>query len=71
MGGYGMTPNVISQISSEVVMTSRFLGLVGFLSPSEQSLWFPNQLVQDPDTWTLPHLFQLKQEYKKLGSMFP
>ena len=62
MGGYGMTPNVIAQIS----MSSRFLGLVGSLTPSEQIQWFPNQSVQDPDTWTLPHLIQLKEEYKKL-----
>jgi hypothetical protein len=32
----------------------------------EQPLWFPNQNVQHPDTWTLSHLIQLKQEYKKL-----
>ena len=26
----------------------------------------PNQNVQDPNTWTLTHLLQLKQEYQKL-----
>ena len=31
-------------------MDSRFLGLVGSLSPSEQSLWFAHQNVQDPNT---------------------
>ena len=30
----------------------------------------PNQNVQDPDTWTLPHVMQLKQEYKKLVENF-
>jgi hypothetical protein len=70
MGGYGMTPNVIAQISAKVAMSSRFLGFVGSLSSAEQKLLFPNQNVQDPDTWTLPHLLQLKQEYKKLVEDF-
>jgi hypothetical protein len=70
MGGYGMTPNVIAQISAKVAMGARFLGFLGSLSSSEQQLWFPNQNVQDPDTWTSPHLIQLKQEYKKLVEDF-
>jgi hypothetical protein len=70
MGGYGMTPNVIAQISSKVDMVSRFLDFVDSLSSSEQQLWFPNQNVQDPDTWTLPHLIQLLHEYKKLVEDF-
>jgi hypothetical protein len=65
MGGYGMTPNVIVQISAKVTMTAHFLGFVGSLSSSEQQLWFPNQNVQDPVTWTLPHLIQLQHEYKR------
>jgi hypothetical protein len=40
MGGFGMTPNVITQISAKVSMTTRFLGFVGSLSSSEQQLWF-------------------------------
>jgi hypothetical protein len=70
MGDYGMTPNVIAQISAKVAMSSRVIGFVGSLSSSEQQLWFPNQNVQDPDTWTLPHVLQLKQEYKKLVENF-
>jgi hypothetical protein len=66
MGDFGMTPNVIAQISAKVVMASRFLGFVGSLSYSEQQLWFPNQNVQDPVTWTFPHLIQLQHEYKEL-----
>jgi hypothetical protein len=38
MDGYGMTPNVIAQISVKVDMTARFLGFVGSLSSSEQQL---------------------------------
>ena len=53
-GGYGLTPNTIAQFSAKVVMASRFLGLVGSLPASEQTLWFPNQDVKDPDTWTFP-----------------
>ena len=34
-GGYGMTPDAISQLSAKVAMASRFLGLVGSLPPSE------------------------------------
>ncbi len=48
------------------ISRSRFLGFVGSLSSSEQQLWFPNQNVQDPVTWTLPHLIQLQHEYKTL-----
>ena len=59
MGGYGMTPNVIAHISTKVAMASRFLGFVGSLSSCEQQSWLPNQNVQDPDTWTLPHVSQL------------
>jgi hypothetical protein len=66
MGGFGMTPKVIAQISAKVAMASRFLGFVGSLSSSEQQLWFPNQNVQAPVTWTLPHLIQLQHEYKEL-----
>jgi hypothetical protein len=58
-----MTPNTIPQTSVKVPMTSRFLGLVGSLPPDEQNLWFLNQVVHDPDTWTTPHLLQLKREY--------
>jgi hypothetical protein len=65
-----MTPNVIAQISSKVTMTARFLGFVDSLSSSEQQLWFPNQIVQDPVTWTLTHLMQLQHEYKKLVENF-
>ena len=39
MGGYRMTSNVITQISVKVAMASRFLGIVGSLSPSEQTIW--------------------------------
>jgi hypothetical protein len=70
MGGYGITPNVITQISTKVTMATRFLDCVGSLSSVEQQLWFPNQNVQDPDTWTLPHLIQLKQECIKLVKDF-
>jgi hypothetical protein len=65
-----LTPNVIVQISTKVAMTALFLGFVGSLSSSEQQLWFPNQNVQDPDTWTLSHLIQLQHEYKKLVEDF-
>ncbi len=51
-------------------MTTRFLGFVGSLSSSEQQFRFPNQNVQAPDTWTLPHLIQLLHEYKKLVEDF-
>jgi hypothetical protein len=51
-------------------MTTRFLGFVGSLSSSEQQLWFPDQNAQDPDSWTLSHLIQLKQEYKKVVEDF-
>ncbi len=40
LGGFGWTPNVITQTSAKVAMTSRFLGLVGSLPPQEQKLWF-------------------------------
>jgi hypothetical protein len=66
MSGYDMTPNVIVQISTKVTMTIRFLGFVDSLLSSEEQLWFPDQNVQDPDTWTFPHLIQLKHEYKKI-----
>ena len=65
-GGFGLTPNTIAQTSAKVAMASRFLGLVGTLSLDEQNLWFPNQMVHDPDTWTAPHLLQLKREYEIL-----
>ena len=61
-----MTPSTITQTSTKVDMTSRFLGLVGCLPLDEQNLWFPNQMVHDPDTWTTPHLLQLKREYEIL-----
>ncbi len=32
-------------------------------SKDEQNLWLPNQVAHDPDTWTDPHLLQLKREY--------
>ena len=65
-GGFGLRPNTITQTSAKVVMTSRFLGLVGSLSPGKQNLCLPNQTVHDPDMWTTPHLLQLKREYEIL-----
>jgi len=47
-------------------MASRFLQLVGSLSLEEQKLWFPNQVVYDPDSWTATHLLHLKSEYDVL-----
>ncbi len=38
LGGFGLTPNVITQTSAKVVMTSRILGLVGSLPLDEQQL---------------------------------
>jgi hypothetical protein len=38
---YGMTPNVIAETSTKVVMASRFLGLAGYLPLEEQNLWLP------------------------------
>jgi hypothetical protein len=40
-------------------MTSHFLTL-------EQKLWFPNQVVHDPDLWTVSQLLHLKSEYDVL-----
>ena len=61
-----MTPNVIAQTSAKVAMASRFLGLVGSLPLEAQLLWLPNQQAHDPDSWTAPHLLQLKMEYDVL-----
>jgi hypothetical protein len=61
-----MTPNVLAQTSAKVAMASRFLQLVGSLSLEEQKLWFPNQVVYDPDSWTATHLLHLKSEYDVL-----
>ena len=69
-GGYGMTPNAIAQMSAKVAMASRFLGMVGSLPPSEQSLWFPHQNVQDPNTWTMSHLMQFKHDYNILENKY-
>ena len=65
-GGFDLTPNTIAQTSDEVTISSRYLGLVGSLSPDEQNLWFPNKMVHDPDTWTATRLLQLKREYEIL-----
>ena len=65
-----MTSNTIVQISTKVTIVSRFLGLVGSLPPDEQHLWFPNQVVQVPGTWTLTHLLQVKGEYDILVDQF-
>jgi len=65
-GGFGITPNVLAQTSAKVAMASRFLQLVGSLSLEEQKLWFPNQVVHDPDTCTTAHLLHLKSEYDVL-----
>ena len=37
-GGFGLTPNVIVQTSAKVVMSSRFLGLLGSLPLDEEHL---------------------------------
>ncbi len=65
-GGFDLTPNAITQTSTKVVMTSWFLGLVVSLPLDEQTLCLPNQMIHDPDTWTTPHLLQLKREYEIL-----
>jgi hypothetical protein len=63
LGGFGLTPNVLAQISAKVAVTSRFLKLVGSLPLEEQKLWLPNQLAHDPDSWTTPHFLNLKTGY--------
>jgi hypothetical protein len=47
-------------------MASRFLQLVGSLPLEEQKLWLSNQLAHDPDSWTAPHLLNLKTGYDVL-----
>ena len=64
------TTIVIAGTSTKVVMTYRFLGWVGNFPPPEKWLWFPNQNVQDPDTWTLSHLIQLKSEYENIVDQY-
>ena len=66
LGGFGLTPNVIAQVSTKVAMASRFLQLVGYLPQKEQKLLIPNQLAHDPDSWTVPHLLNLKTGYDVL-----
>ncbi len=66
LGGFSLTPNVITRTSSKVTMTSRFLRLFGSLPLQEQQLWIPNQQAHDPDSWTVPHLLKLKMEYDVL-----
>ena len=66
LGGFGLTPNVLAQISAKVTMTSRFLQLVGSLPAEEQKLWFLNQLVHDSDSCHSPHLLNLKKGYDVL-----
>ena len=66
LGGFRLTPNVIAQVSAKVTMVSRFLQLVGSLPLEEQKLWLPNQLDHDPDSWTVPHLLNLKTGYDVL-----
>ena len=63
LGGFGLTPNVLAQISDKVAMAVRFLKLVGSLPSEEQQLWLPNQTAQDPDSWHAPHLVNLKKGY--------
>ena len=63
LGGFGLTPIVLIQISAKVAVTSRFLKLVGSLPLEEQKLWLPNQLAHDPDSWTTPHFLNLKTGY--------
>ena len=60
LGGFGLTPNVITQTSVKVAMVSRFLGFVGSLPLEEQQLWVPNQQDHDPDSWTAPHFAPTK-----------
>ena len=66
MGGFVLTPNVLPQSTAKVPMASRFVGLVGSLTPEEQQIWLPNQLAHEPQTWVAPHLLQLKSEYAVL-----
>jgi hypothetical protein len=63
LGGFGLTLNVLTQISAKVAKASRFLKLVGSLPLEEQKLWLPNQLTRDPDSWTTPHFLNLKTGY--------
>ncbi len=60
LGGFGLTPNVLAQISAKVATSSRFLQLVGSLPLEEQKLWLPNQQSHDPDSWITPHFPNLK-----------
>ena len=61
--GFGLTPNVLAQISTKVATSSRFLQLVGSLPLEEQKLWLQNQLAHDPDSWITPHFLNLKTGY--------
>jgi hypothetical protein len=66
LGGFGLTPNVLSQISGKVCMTSRFLQMVGSLPPEEQKFCLPNQLSHDSDSCHAPYLLNLKKGYDVL-----
>ncbi len=70
LGVFGLTPNVLEQISAKVAMASRFLQLVGTLPLEEQKLWLPNQLAHNPDSWTTPHFLNFKTGYDILVNQY-
>jgi hypothetical protein len=59
LGGFGLTPNVLAQISAKIAMAARFLKLVGSLPSEEQQLWLPNQTAQDPASWHVKKCYDI------------
>jgi hypothetical protein len=79
LGGFGFTPNVLTQISAKSVpyhwrnknyVSHRHSFFFGTLPLEEQKLCLPNQLDHDPDSWTTPHFLNLKTGYDILVNQY-
>ena len=53
-----------------MVTLPSFLGFVGSFPLEEQKLCLPNQLVHDPNSWTVPDLLSLKMDYDVLVNKY-
>ena len=64
-GGFGVTPNYASRDPAFYAVTARWLAWAGTLPLPHQTLWIPNQTLDNAATWTLTHLVHLRNIQNK------
>ena len=65
-GGFGIPNNTITRRAAAYTTNARFVAFLGTFACPAQQVWLPGNDLQDPATWDVPPLRQLKRMHEDL-----